>query len=96
MAGAPDLASRGTPREVMARHRDVVERLAKRHGLSHVRVTDGGLVLVTADSQDVSYATLSRFEEDLAHALDVDVEAYTDDVLTNPGHTEALDTAQPL
>lgn len=96
MAGAPDLAPAGGVLDSLRRHKQVVERLARVHGLSNVRATEGGLVVVTADDAGVSYATLSRFEEAVAQAVGVDIDAYTDDVLANPGHTDALDDARPL
>ncbi|MGH8906998.1 MAG: hypothetical protein ACRD0K_10880 [Egibacteraceae bacterium] len=81
--------------DLLRRNRSVVSRLAERHGLSDLRVTKTGRLLVSV-AEDRTYVDIAEFDAAVEDALGVAIDAIPDGVLEHRGHSEDLDLVVPL
>ncbi len=78
--------------EALREHRDEVDRVAERHGVSNLRMSAGGTLLVHAPG--LTYFDLAEFSLGLEDVLGMRVLRYTpDSILQQPGHSTELDEA---
>jgi type II secretory pathway component PulL len=90
-----DAALRTSPPEDVRTHRDQILELAEAHGLSDLRLTPDGRLLVRLESER-TYMDLADFELAIEDAAGLTVEVVPDGVLDNAGHPHDLDAARPL
>ena len=89
----PELTPAGPA--LLREHRAALVDLARHHGLSRLRVTGTGRLLVSIDG-DHDYFDLFDFERAAAQLVGAAVEAVSDGVLRNPGPASELVAAEPL
>ncbi len=81
--------------QALRRHRQAVLQLAAQHGLSQIRVTPSGRLLLSV-AENRTYVDIANFDASVEEAVGVAVESVPDGVLKNEGRSEDLDQATPL
>ncbi|MDP8927030.1 MAG: hypothetical protein M3O70_00220 [Actinomycetota bacterium] len=76
-------------------HRERVVEIARRFGLSNLRIAPTGRALVDLD-EGGNYDTLAAFDRAVAEELGLRIDAHPAEVLGRPGHGRDFDDAVPV
>jgi hypothetical protein len=79
----------------LRRHRDVVLRLARQHGLTNIRISTTGRLLVSV-ANNRTYVDVANFDAAVEESVGVVVDSIPDGVLAQGSHPEDLDDVTPL
>ena len=94
MAGLAS-ASEGDIVEAVRAQRNRVLELARRLGLSNLRIAPTGRALVDV-GEGGNYDTLAAFDQAVAEELGLRIDAHPSEVLQGPGHGRDFDQAVPV
>lgn len=72
-----------------------MEGLAAEHGLSHLRVAEGGLIVARLEGGR-DYVDLGAFDSAVHQRTGIAVHSHPEEVLARPGHSPELDEAEEL
>lgn len=94
MTGLASASQRGIVEAMRAERQRVLE-VARRFGLSNVRIASTGRVLVDM-SEGTNYDTLAAFDQAVADELGLRIDAHPSEVLERSGHGRDFDEAVPV
>lgn len=81
--------------EAVRAKRERVNQIARRFGLSNVRIAPTGRALVDV-GEGGNYDTLAAFDQAVAEELGLRIDAHPAEILDRPGHSRDFDEAVPV